>query len=86
MSETYNLQVEAQRVIDVIHPQAGALMTLMCALHEAWQAGVEGRHVFWGFETHHPPTPEEDAITDGDIRRRIKAHAASHPPPIPEDR
>ncbi len=48
MSE-YDLRAEAQRIIDAIHPQAGATMTLMCALHEAWQAGVERRQPVWRF-------------------------------------
>ncbi len=33
----------------------------------------------------HPPPPE-DEISDGDIRRRIKANAAAHPPLTQEDR
>ena len=63
MSE-YDLRAEAQRIIDAIQPTAGATMTLMCALHEAWQAGADHRQPVWRFSSddgasHLPPTPEE---------------------------
>lgn len=35
----YDFRHEAQRIIDAIEPRAGATMTLMCALREAYEAG-----------------------------------------------
>jgi hypothetical protein len=46
-SAPYDLRSEAQRIIDAIEPRAGATMTLMCALHEAWMAGTEHRMPAW---------------------------------------
>lgn len=48
-SAPYDLRHEAQRIIDAIEPKAGAHMTLMCALHEAWLAGLERRKPVWRF-------------------------------------
>lgn len=48
-SAPYDLRHEAQRIIDAIEPRAGATVTLMCALHEAWQAGTEHRKPVWRF-------------------------------------
>jgi hypothetical protein len=45
----YDLRAEAQKIIEAIQPTAGATMTLMCALHEAWQAGLERRQPVWRF-------------------------------------
>lgn len=36
----YDFQYEAQRIIDAIQPRAGARMTLVCALREAYYAGT----------------------------------------------
>lgn len=45
----FDLRDEAQKIIDAIEPRRGAHMTLMCALHDAWMAGVEGRMPLWRF-------------------------------------
>lgn len=36
---TYDFEHEAKRVIEAIEPQRGALMTVLCALREAFEAG-----------------------------------------------
>lgn len=41
MAERYEFKYEAQRIIDAIEPRAGAMMTLLCALHEAYDAGAK---------------------------------------------
>ncbi len=40
VASNYDFELEAKRVIEAIEPARGALMTVMCALREAYAAGA----------------------------------------------
>lgn len=54
----YDFRHEAQRVIDAIEPRAGATMTVMSALREAFVAGRDGLEPVWNVEPVHADIAE----------------------------
>jgi hypothetical protein len=74
LSSPYNLLQEAERIIAAIEPRAGATMTLMCALSEAYGAGCQGRPIVW--------SPEDTSVSKGAGRgedRRIRTTTNMNP-------